>query len=75
MSNSGFCLTTFDRRRRSPLHAAAFADRVECISLLLGHGAHANIADKRTRRTPLMMAALNGQTNAVGPYRHDIHLL
>ncbi|XP_037120503.1 serine/threonine-protein phosphatase 6 regulatory ankyrin repeat subunit A isoform X3 [Syngnathus acus] len=54
-----------DSKGRSPLHAAAFADRVECISLLLSHRAQANIADTHTRRTPLMMAALNGQTNAV----------
>ncbi|XP_077446938.1 serine/threonine-protein phosphatase 6 regulatory ankyrin repeat subunit A isoform X1 [Stigmatopora argus] len=58
-------IDSIDSKGRSPLHAAAFADRVECISLLLSQGAHANIADTHARRTPLMMAALNGQTNAV----------
>lgn len=51
---------------RTPLHAAAFSDHVECVSLLLSHGAQANAADTHLRRTPLMMAALNGQTNTVG---------
>lgn len=51
---------------RTPLHAAAFSDHVECVSLLLSHGAQVNVVDTYTRRTPLMMAALKGQTNAVG---------
>lgn len=51
---------------RTPLHAAAFSDHVECVSLLLSHGAQANAADTHLCRTPLMMAALNGQTNTVG---------
>uniref|UniRef100_A0AAX7UL74 Ankyrin repeat domain 28b n=1 Tax=Astatotilapia calliptera TaxID=8154 RepID=A0AAX7UL74_ASTCA len=49
----------------TPLHAAAFSDHVECVSLLLSHGAQANVVDTHMHRTPLMMAALNGQTNAV----------
>lgn len=51
---------------RTPLHAAAFSDHVECVSLLLSHGAQANAVDTRLGRTPLMMAALSGQTNTVG---------
>lgn len=51
---------------RTPLHAAAFSDHVECVSLLLSHGAQANVVDTHLRRTPLMLAALNGQTNTVG---------
>lgn len=51
---------------RTPLHAAAFSNHVECISLLLSHGAQANAVDILTHKTPLMMAALNGQTSAVG---------
>lgn len=54
---------------RTPLHAAAFSDHVECVSLLLSHGAQANVADTRLCRTPLMMAALNGHTNTVGQYQ------
>lgn len=41
---------------------------MECVSLLLSHGAQANVVDTHMHRTPLMMAALNGQTNAVGQY-------
>lgn len=58
---------------RTPLHAAAFSDHVECVSLLLSHGAQANAVDTHLRRTPLMMAALNGQTNTVGEYTHHTH--
>lgn len=59
-------LQPFLLHRRTPLHAAAFSDHVECVSLLLSHGAQANAVDTRLSRTPLMMAALNGQTNTVG---------
>uniref|UniRef100_A0A667ZST4 Ankyrin repeat domain 28 n=1 Tax=Myripristis murdjan TaxID=586833 RepID=A0A667ZST4_9TELE len=48
----------------TPLHAAAFTDHVECLQLLLGHNAQVNSIDT-TGKTPLMMAAENGQTNAV----------
>lgn len=50
---------------RTPLHAAAFTDHVECLQLLLGHNAQVNCVDAGGK-TPLMMAAENGQTNAVG---------
>lgn len=58
-------VNTTDTKGRSPLHAAAFSDHVECVSLLLSHGAQANTSDTHTQTTPLMMAAHNGQTNAV----------
>uniref|UniRef100_A0AAY5KR67 Ankyrin repeat domain 28b n=1 Tax=Esox lucius TaxID=8010 RepID=A0AAY5KR67_ESOLU len=49
---------------RTALHAAAFTDHVECLQLLLGHNAQVNSPDA-SGKTPLMMAAENGQTNAV----------
>lgn len=52
---------------RAPLHAAAFTDHVECLQLLLSHNAQVNSVDS-TGKTPLMMAAENGQTNTVGKY-------
>uniref|UniRef100_A0A671LEA3 Serine/threonine-protein phosphatase 6 regulatory ankyrin repeat subunit A-like n=1 Tax=Sinocyclocheilus anshuiensis TaxID=1608454 RepID=A0A671LEA3_9TELE len=48
----------------TPLHAAAFTDHVECLQLLLSHNAQVNCVDAGGK-TPLMMAAENGQTNAV----------
>uniref|UniRef100_A0A8C2Z2G7 Ankyrin repeat domain 28 n=1 Tax=Cyclopterus lumpus TaxID=8103 RepID=A0A8C2Z2G7_CYCLU len=48
----------------TPLHAAAFTDHVECLQLLLSHNAQVNSVDA-AGKTPLMMAAENGQTNAV----------
>lgn len=56
---------TFSLCDRTPLHAAAFTDHVECLQLLLGHNAQVNCVDAGGK-TPLMMAAENGQTNAVG---------
>uniref|UniRef100_A0A672TEL1 Serine/threonine-protein phosphatase 6 regulatory ankyrin repeat subunit A-like n=1 Tax=Sinocyclocheilus grahami TaxID=75366 RepID=A0A672TEL1_SINGR len=53
-----------DSKNRTPLHAAAFTDHVECLQLLLGHNAQVNCVDAGGK-TPLMMAAENGQTNAV----------
>uniref|UniRef100_A0A8D3DEI7 Ankyrin repeat domain 28 n=1 Tax=Scophthalmus maximus TaxID=52904 RepID=A0A8D3DEI7_SCOMX len=53
-----------DSKNRTPLHAAAFTDHVECLQLLLSHNAQVNSVDT-TGKTPLMMAAENGQTNAV----------
>uniref|UniRef100_A0A671LFV7 Serine/threonine-protein phosphatase 6 regulatory ankyrin repeat subunit A-like n=1 Tax=Sinocyclocheilus anshuiensis TaxID=1608454 RepID=A0A671LFV7_9TELE len=50
--------------RQTPLHAAAFTDHVECLQLLLSHNAQVNCVDAGGK-TPLMMAAENGQTNAV----------
>ncbi|TNN02474.1 hypothetical protein fugu_009961 [Takifugu bimaculatus] len=53
-----------DGKNRTPLHAAAFTDHVECLQLLLSHNAQVNGVDA-AGKTPLMMAAQNGQTNAV----------
>uniref|UniRef100_A0A672ZP70 Uncharacterized protein n=1 Tax=Sphaeramia orbicularis TaxID=375764 RepID=A0A672ZP70_9TELE len=53
-----------DTKNRTPLHAAAFTDHVECLQLLLSHNAQVNGIDA-AGKTPLMMAAENGQTNAV----------
>uniref|UniRef100_A0A8C2ZAY0 Uncharacterized protein n=1 Tax=Cyclopterus lumpus TaxID=8103 RepID=A0A8C2ZAY0_CYCLU len=58
-------VNTTDSKGRTPLHAAAFSNHVECVSLLLSQGAQANIVDTLISSTPLMMAALNGQTNTV----------
>lgn len=62
---------------RTPLHAAAFTDHVECLQLLLSHNAQVNCVDA-AGKTPLMMAAENGQTNAVGTLArslaHSCHL-
>lgn len=70
-SASGFC----PRRRaalfhstlapRTPLHAAAFADNVSGLRMLLQHQAEVNATD-HTGRTALMTAAESGQTAAVG---------
>lgn len=54
---------------RTSLHAAAYTDHVECLQLLLGHNAQVNAIDM-LGKTPLMMAAENGQTNAVGETKH-----
>uniref|UniRef100_A0A452H643 Uncharacterized protein n=1 Tax=Gopherus agassizii TaxID=38772 RepID=A0A452H643_9SAUR len=49
---------------RTPLHAAAFADNIHGLQLLLRHQAEVDTTDQ-LGRTPLMMAAENGQTAAV----------
>lgn len=53
--------------RRTPLHAAAFADNVSGLRMLLQHEAEVDATD-HTGRTALMTAAENGQTAAVGVY-------
>lgn len=53
-----------DAKGRTPLHAAAFTDHVECLQLLLSHNAQVNPVDN-SGKTPLMMAAENGQCGAV----------
>lgn len=63
---------TFSLCDRTPLHAAAFTDHVECLQLLLGQNAQVNCVDAGGK-TPLMMAAENGQTNAVGRTSNVLH--
>ncbi|MEE6471420.1 hypothetical protein FKM82_009269 [Ascaphus truei] len=53
-----------DAKGRTPLHAAAFADNVHGLQLLLRHQAEVNATDQ-AGRTPLMIAAENGRTAAV----------
>ncbi|NXU00122.1 ANR28 phosphatase, partial [Buphagus erythrorhynchus] len=60
----GGIVNSTDSKGRTPLHAAAFTDHVECLQLLLGHSAQVNAVDS-SGKTPLMMAAENGQTNTV----------
>ncbi|PKU31577.1 serine threonine-protein phosphatase 6 regulatory ankyrin repeat subunit c [Limosa lapponica baueri] len=53
-----------DAKGRTPLHAAAFADNIHGLQLLLRHQAEVDVTDK-LGRTPLMMASENGHTAAV----------
>ncbi len=50
---------------RTPLHAAAFAEDVAGLQLVLRHGADINAVD-HSGRSALMVAADNGQSGAVG---------
>uniref|UniRef100_W5M8C8 Ankyrin repeat domain 44 n=1 Tax=Lepisosteus oculatus TaxID=7918 RepID=W5M8C8_LEPOC len=49
----------------SPLHAAAFMDHVDCLQLLLSHGASGNAVDQ-SGRSAVMMGAEQGSVGAVG---------
>lgn len=50
---------------RTPLHAAACAEDVAGLQLVLRHGAEINAVD-HTGRSALMVAADNGQSGTVG---------
>lgn len=50
---------------RSPLHAAAYSEKVEGLQLVLNQGAEVNAVDG-LGRSALMVAADRGQTTAVG---------
>lgn len=50
---------------RTPLHAAAHGNHCVCLQMLLDNNADVNKADVNGR-TPLMYAAMNGQSNALG---------
>lgn len=60
-----FFFSFFRSHYRSPMHAAAFNDQVECIQLLLSRGGNVDAIDQ-SGRTPLIMAAENGHAGAVG---------
>uniref|UniRef100_A0A674H456 Uncharacterized protein n=1 Tax=Taeniopygia guttata TaxID=59729 RepID=A0A674H456_TAEGU len=57
-----------DAKGRTPLHAAAFADNVRALQLLLRHQAQVDSAD-RLGRTPLMVASESGHSAALGTAR------
>lgn len=50
---------------RTPLHAAAFAEDVTGLQLVLRHGAEINTVDK-SGRSALMVAADKGHSGTVG---------
>lgn len=52
---------------RTPLHAAAFAEDVAGLQLVLRHGAEINAVDN-SGRSALMVAADKGHSGTVGTY-------
>ena len=61
----GFCPGTC----RTPLHAAAFAEDVAGLQLVLRHGAEINAVDQ-SGRSALMVASDKGQSGTVGKSRN-----
>ena len=59
---------------RTPLHAAALNDQVECLQLLLSRGGEVNVADS-SGRTPLLVAAHNGHAGAVGEIKRTSYFM
>lgn len=53
-----------DSKGRTPLHAAALNDQVECMQLLLKHGGQPNIVDKGGK-TCFMIAAESGSAGTI----------
>ena len=54
-----------DEEGRTVVHAAAFNDSVECLSLVLRRAPDVAVVDHQGM-TPIMMAAKHGHTNVVG---------
>lgn len=54
-----------DGRRRTPLHVAASHGHADCVAFLLKEGANTNFLDDEGR-SPLIIAAQNGQSSVVG---------
>ena len=52
---------------RTVVHASAYNNSVECLSLLLRRGPEVSVVDNQGM-TPLMMAAKHGHTNVVGEW-------
>uniref|UniRef100_A0A8K9X910 Ankyrin repeat domain 52a n=1 Tax=Oncorhynchus mykiss TaxID=8022 RepID=A0A8K9X910_ONCMY len=62
-------VNTRDTKERTPLHAAACAEDVAGLQLVLRHGAEINAVD-HTGRSALMVAADNGQSGTVAILLH-----
>lgn len=54
-----------DARNRTPLHIASLHGHADCVKYLLKQDAEINCQDNEGR-TPLLSAALNGQTQVIG---------
>ncbi|KAG7252898.1 hypothetical protein CRUP_003956, partial [Coryphaenoides rupestris] len=63
-------VNTRDPKGRSPLHAAAYSEKVEGLQLVLDQGAEVNAVDG-SGRSALMVAADRGQTTAVELLLHQ----
>lgn len=62
-------INTRDAKGRTPLHAAAFAEDVAGLQLVLRHGAEINAVD-HTGRSALMVASDKGQSGTVAILLH-----